>query len=679
MIQAAEAAPPPSEKNEEEKRIMPLQSPASDILEMWDERLHQQKDNLPRQMVFDTSMEFVADVGVVFAGEPRPAGAYESGVTLSMGYTIAQQTELAAIVAYHRMRHAALLLENMLVFKPRGAPPHASGTVTMVRVLDAAQDLLAAIRVQRHVLKKKMPLSLSNYSYGKRIFDAGVVFGVLSSMSAARNFERNTTRAAAEGLGQCIELLKDLEGWLRIKDGVPEPASTPSIAELPPPRRVLEELAQHAGIKIVDGVVESIGPKRKRQLFEMEDTDSSWDGLILPYMMGGWVVGKSPPPTSWLGPQPEIPSPAAPAVAPAVVTSAPTLVPANPAITDEHRAKRSCRTHVGGISHYPTEMLGPLSGDDESSTCGDAKAKRRSPENARPTSARPIIAVRARVAETMKRPKRKVPPAPPAADEVTVKKSKSESPSIDEDDESRFAYHPPEENQEYPYQPSYIPSQLQPAPESKPGIVQTPMVVERPPPAESIAGSDTPVTPQYAPTQQPGYAGEVWNEPEGSNMFGQSMLQAHPYTATGLMLGQPSESYLHHHHAPPPPPPQSQPQSSQPAPHPMPAQYLHQQPLRHEYSHSHMHFSHVPQSYSGYSNVDSNPPPHLVIDAGLNGAPNQGSQPSSAVTMSETSGFYSHSGQMPVQSIAPSALLQQAQQETYGTNWNSTQDYYRRY
>jgi hypothetical protein len=194
----------------------------------------------------------------------------------------------------------ALLLENSLVYKPKGAPPHGATTVTIVRVLDAAQDLVVALRVQRHVLKKKMPLSLSSYSYGKRIFDAGVIFGVLSSLSASRNFERNTTRAAAEGLAQCIELMRDLEAWLKLKDGMPETTNQLALHELRQYLRVLEELAECADVNIIEGVAEIVGPRRKRTMFEMEEGDVSWDGLILPYMMGGWVVGKSPAPTSWL-------------------------------------------------------------------------------------------------------------------------------------------------------------------------------------------------------------------------------------------------------------------------------------------------------------------------------------------------------------------------------------------
>jgi hypothetical protein len=177
-----------------------------------------------------------------------------------------------------------------------------------------------------------------------------------------------------------------------------------------------------------------------------------------------------------------------------------------------------------------------------------------------------------------------------------------------------------------------------------------------------------------------GYSGEVWSEADG-NMLGQQMMQNHMYPATGLILGQPSEGYMqqqqqqqqahHYHHAPP--------QSSQQS---MPASYPHQQPIRHEYSHNHMHYSH-PQhqsGYNGYTNAENNARPHLVIDAGMNGTGSQGSQPTSAVAMSDPSAFYSHSGNMPVQSIAPSALYTQPNpQEQYAQGWNQTQDYYRAY
>ncbi|KIM28160.1 hypothetical protein M408DRAFT_23872, partial [Serendipita vermifera MAFF 305830] len=338
MIAAAEhnlnSKPPTStdgEKGAAPPRITPLSSPAGDILHMWDDRLNQQRENLPRAMIFNTSIEYAADIGVVFAGEPRPMGVYEPAMTLSMGYTIAQQTETAALVAYYRMRLAVLLLENTLVYKPKGSPPHSTMNTAVVKALEATQDLVAAIRVQRHVLKKKMPLALSNYGYGKRIFDAGVVFGVLASISDLRNQPRNTTRDAAEGLAQCIELFKDLEAWLRIKDGVPEPpvpslvpgvgaggASGSQPGPMPtetnqlssPPIRILEELAERAGVRIEDGNVDIVAPRRKRGAFDLEENDDSWDGLILAFVMGGWVVGgRVHSTTSWIGP-PEIGSPA---------------------------------------------------------------------------------------------------------------------------------------------------------------------------------------------------------------------------------------------------------------------------------------------------------------------------------------------------------------------------------
>ncbi|CAG8782902.1 13806_t:CDS:1, partial [Acaulospora colombiana] len=159
------------------------------------------------------------------------------------------QAEIWVMVSYYRMQFAAMLLENSLVHKPRGSPPHATATVAIVRLLDAAQDLVNVLRVQRHVLKKKMPLALSSYSYGKRIFDLGVTFGILAGLPQTKNLEKQTGKAAAEGLAQTIELLKDLEAWLRIKDGVPEPQVPPTMQELSPPLRILEELADRAGVK----------------------------------------------------------------------------------------------------------------------------------------------------------------------------------------------------------------------------------------------------------------------------------------------------------------------------------------------------------------------------------------------------------------------------------------------
>jgi hypothetical protein len=71
--------------------------PSTPLHQQLAQLLDQLKWNLPRQMVFDTSAEYAADVGVIFVGEPSPPGAYEPSVTPAMGYTIAQQMELAAI------------------------------------------------------------------------------------------------------------------------------------------------------------------------------------------------------------------------------------------------------------------------------------------------------------------------------------------------------------------------------------------------------------------------------------------------------------------------------------------------------------------------------------------------------------------------------------------------------
>jgi len=297
----------------------------------------------------------------------------------------------------------------------------------------------------------------------------------------------------------------------------------------------------------------------------------------------------------------------------------------------------------------------------------------------------------------MKRPKRKAPGASP------IKKPKSESPSLDEEDEDRFAFSVTKEGaEEYQYSGQYTqPQQQQQHHQHHPQTIanksngapqQSQMVVDSrsqglPVPTETHSGTDTPCTPQFESAPMSGYPGETWNEVDG-NMLGQQMMQGHMYPATGLILGQPAEGYMqqqqqqqqqqqtHYHHAPP---------SQQPQSH-MPAAYAHQQPIRHEYSHNHMHYSHPPHpsagGYTGYQNVENNARPHLVIDAGMNGAGNQGSQPTSAVAMSaDPNAFYSHQGSMPVQSIAPSALYAQpTQQEQYATQgWNPTQDYYRQY
>jgi hypothetical protein len=182
-----------------------------------------------------------------------------------MGYSIAQQTELAVINAYHRMRHAALLLENLVVFKLKGA----SYAVTTL-ALDAAQALLETLRAQKHVLKKKTPFLLSNYSYSKQIFDAGVVFGVLCTLCASF---RTVARAAADGLKECIQMIKELELWFRSKNRAPGSSNGPAL-------QVLEGF-----------MVEVVHTSRKRTRFEMEE--ARWCGLVLPYIMGGWVFSAS--------------------------------------------------------------------------------------------------------------------------------------------------------------------------------------------------------------------------------------------------------------------------------------------------------------------------------------------------------------------------------------------------
>jgi len=759
MVAAAEHVlnkkPPSHDDKSSPARIMPLSSPAGDILHMWDDRLNQQRENLPRAMMFNTSTEHAVDIGIVFANDPKPMGIYEPSMTLSQGYTISQQAEAAAIVAYYRMRLAVLLLENTLVYKPRGSPPHSTMSTAIVKALEAAQDLVGALKVQRHVLKKKMPLALSNYAHGKRIFDAGVVFGVLASISDLRNHPRNTMRDAAEGLAQCIELFKDLEAWLRIKEGVNDtPSSThhqhppshqPSHTDqVSPPIRILEELAERAGVRIdAEGNVEIAAPRRKRGTFDLEDNDESWDGLILAYIMGGWVVGKPTSPTFWVGP-PEVGSPA-----PVSTGSFPTLV--NPDDhSDEHRHKRACRHPTDAMAKNLTrEGVEVGSSGDE---FDDAKGKRRTSDGSagsattagRPGSGRPVLLVRARVAESVKRPKRK--PAGAATTGTLLngasgmnrigagpggKKVKSESPmdSMDEDFEDRFAFNVNKEPApEYAY--TYVsrpgPQQQPPQQQQHSSVPQQSQGLPQGISADSSSSNESPITPHQIPPphlQVQGYNTDSWSqESEGQSqaMYGHAshanqMMQSQMY---GQMVSQPpQDAYVHPaHHHPAPPPPQQQPQqqqvqshhhlaSQQPTQHvsvpPQHAQPQHMtfvsqpsHPHRQEYQSlqlhpPHLHYGHPQPTYSGYSveNVSGGPAgrphPQLIIDQGLGaGSQNVGSQPSSAVTIGDASGFYSamppsavYAHQAgPPPSHPPSSLQQEVQYSQQA--WRSAQEYY---
>ncbi|CCA72248.1 hypothetical protein PIIN_06182 [Serendipita indica DSM 11827] len=662
MIAAAEKA---ENNTGEDKSTQPsLPRSAGDTLEQWDERLHQQQGNLPHSIAFDTSAEYATDVAIVFAGEQRPPGPYETSVSLATGYSIAQQTELAALTSYYQMRFAALLLENALIYKPRGSPPSANGTVAAIRTLDAAQALLHVIKVQRHVLKKKMPLCLSNYVYGKRIFDAGVIFGVLCTLPATRGYERRSLMDAANGLHQCILLLKDLETWMRLKEGVPEMTVQPALQELSPPLRVLEELADRAGIQVIDGIVESVVPKRKRGAFELEDIQSLFDGLILPYVVGGvWVVGQPSKPVPWSSHVEE--------VVPVPIPTAPLAVaPPVPAAEDEHHDKR---VRLEGIVVEPVD---PFARADPKLAFMDRATPGGAQRPSSATNTRRRIAVRARIQDqlTAKRPKRR----------VDADKSKSSSPSSSNEEENakRFAFSIPEEPTEY--QQQYALSQYSTQPSNDLGLHlahSETKPVAPPNVANGEPGHDTPVTDSGSSVESAqagvthGYNQAGWQEMQDAAAYNQQMLQSHAYahqthTSTVQRSQQQHQQYQH---APVHVPQHPQLQSSYAQSHAS---------MPHEYQVSHSqpppaHPAHLqyPQGY-GYSGTESSgrSHPQLVIDTSFSaGTQAQVSQPPSAVAMGEGGVFYTNG--LTIQPIGPGSIYQ-TPQEQYARSWASTDNYH---
>ncbi|CAG7849945.1 SubName: Full=Uncharacterized protein {ECO:0000313/EMBL:CCA67341.1} [Serendipita indica DSM 11827] len=692
MLAAAESA----SQNGDDQGISKhpaLPRSAGDTLEQWDSRLHQQQENLPHSIAFDSSSEYATEVNTVFSTEQRSqVPLTESNVTLGMGYSIAQQAELAALVAYHQMKLAALLLENAVIHKPRGSPPSANGTVAAVRTLDAAQSLLHVIQVQRHVLKKKMPLSLSNFVYGKRIFDAGVIFGVLCTIPSSRRFEQRAVMAAAQGLIQSIELLKDLESWLRTKEEIQD-ASTST--ETTSPLRILEALSDRAGIQMNDGVVESVTPKRKRTAFDLEEDQAVYDGLILPYVVGGvWVVGKPSTLDAWTISKPE-PSPRAPAVSLPAPVSLPVPVSPTDVQQDEHREKR---VRLDGIVTHPPA---PLALTDIGVARPEASSALKVPDagtsnGARPVSAttgsKPTFGVRSRVKELLRRPKRK-----PSMPNV---QPKTESPmdSADDDYTDRFAFSLPDKSadyQQYPAQGAGQPqnnlglslSQADDMSMDGRSVIQgstTNNPVEQLTPVEVSMTSDARSQASYAP----GYPSKAWGEMDDASSYSGQPSKSTGYHPSNLMISQPENASSYHHQ-----PPAPQPQSSQHHPYQM-AQtthgqsYIPQHPqlaMHHDYQSQSRHQTAVPmhgmmqypQGYSGYSGsvVDNGArhPPQLITDGTRS---QHGSQPSSAVTMGDPSMMYSG---VSMQSLTPSTMYPPPPQDGYPPAWNPSEHYYNRY
>lgn len=652
-----------------------LDRTAGETLSRWQIQLHQQRDYLPYALNFDTSPEFATDVRIVFAGEARPIGVYEPRTTLSMGLSIAQQAELAALNMHQNVRHAALLLENSLQASQvnQGTHPSAGSSNLIVAstvALGSARGLINVLRTQRHVLKRKMPLALSNYAYLKRIFDTAVVFATLAIPNSTVQYETDWARSAAEGLAQCIELYRDLEGWLRAKEGGPEVLNpSASIDELPPAIRILEELAERAGIRVKDGAVESVSLKRKRTAIEIDDAslDGKWDGFSMPFVMGGYTVGPSRPP-AWMN-----------SARNGSMSQHSLSMEEHDSFSSGHiafspeeeqdgrptkRPKRQVSNH-GQIA--PTLVADDNeASSDEGSQWGDEKSKRRTSDSTSNTSGRPgsatkpMISIRDRSIFSERKPKKrtsigdgqKLPKREHSADHLE---------SVDESTENIFTFtiQNSSTNNEYQHRPSPVndfqymthhPQQL--APQQQPHMNAYPHQVEMRSTSskgDTSSSDPSPSISNYAPPTP--FNTDSWSE----DAF---LGQQHLVQNQGRYAMQSTEG-----------PYMQQPKAQQPVkPNymQMPPQDYRTLPPAHMMYHSY--------GYSDGSSQanDSRPHPHptqLVIPPNMKvGGPANGphqSQPSSAVQMHDPNMFYSSAGPHPSNANMYGRATHQTQEQQY--------------